>query len=514
VSTFSRKFNEAQLKYTVTEQELLAILESCKHFKSIIHGYNVTVHTDHKNLTYSPTQCANARVERLMILLNEEFGVTIEHIKGKDNTSGDGLSRLAFLDTALETDAIFTIQDMDRDKNHMFPLNMHQILKEQVTDEKLQEKIKDKKKRDDFGKQKYDNIEVTTYKGKVWVPKSLQTRLIDWFHDNLDHAGSTRTVNSILQILGFPALKRMVEEIIKSCGTCQRHKQSNKKLYGKLPLVSALRDKEPLECIHVDCIGPFKIQVEDANKRAHILEIHCLTMADSCTSWSEATPLLNHSAKYAAKKFDKAWLCSKLCPLQVVHNNRTKFIGAEFQEILSSYNIEPKCTTVKNPNANALVERLHSTLEDQLRTKILGKDFVGKVDYLIQIALFANRATTPSNCAYLPSQLAYGVDMIFRQKILIDWVALKQVRQLQAVANNAKENKKRLGHIYKVDNLILIVKKPYELAKAGKITLPTYSEGPYRILKLYENGAVKIQCGSFTDNLSIRRIMPYYSRNN
>jgi hypothetical protein len=104
------------------------------------------------------------------------------------------------------------------------------------------------------------------------------------------------------------------------------------------------------------------------------------------------------------------------------------------------------------------VERLHSTLEDQLRTKILGEDFVGEVDYLIQIALFANRATTPSNCAYSPSQLTYGVDMIFRQKILIDWVALKQVRQLQAVANNTKENKKRLGHIYQVDDLILIVK--------------------------------------------------------
>ncbi len=76
-----------------------------------------------------------------------------------------------------------------------------------------------------------------------------------------------------------------------------------------------------------------------------------------------------------------------------------------------------------------------------------------------------------------------------------------------------KENKKRLGHICKVDNLILIVKKPYELAKAGKISSPTYSEGPYRILKLYENGTVKIQRGSFTDILSIRRIMPYYTRN-
>jgi hypothetical protein len=220
----------------------------------------------------------------MMILLNEEFGVTIEHIKGEDNTGRDGLSRLAFLDTALETDAIFAIQDMDRDENHMFPLDMNQILKEQVTDTKLQEKLKDEKKRDDFGMQKYDNIEVTMYKGKVLVPESLLMHLIDWFHKNLGHAGSTRTVNSILLTFGFPALKRKVEEIVKSCDTCQRQKQSNKKLYGKVPLVSAVHDKEPWECIHVDCIGPFKIQVEDTNKRAHILEIHCLTMVNTCTN--------------------------------------------------------------------------------------------------------------------------------------------------------------------------------------------------------------------------------------
>jgi hypothetical protein len=170
----------------------------------------------------------------------------------------------------LETDAIFAIQDMDRDENHMFPLNMRQILKEQVTDAKLQEKLKDEKKRDDIGMQKYDNIEVTTYKGKVWVPESLQMRLIDWFCKNLGHAGSTRTVNSILQTFGFSALKRKVKEIIKSCDRCQKHRQSNKKRYGKVPLVSALRNKEPWECVHVDCICPFKIQVEDTNKRAHI----------------------------------------------------------------------------------------------------------------------------------------------------------------------------------------------------------------------------------------------------
>jgi hypothetical protein len=145
-----------------------------------------------------------------MILFNKEFGVTIEHIKGEDNIGGESLSQLAFSETATDTDAIFSIQDMDKDENHMLPLDMCQILKEQLTDKKLQEKLKSKKKRYNFGKQRYDNIEVTTYKGKVWVPQSLQTRLIDWFHKNLSHTGSTRSVNSISQTFGFPALKQKV----------------------------------------------------------------------------------------------------------------------------------------------------------------------------------------------------------------------------------------------------------------------------------------------------------------
>ena len=32
VSTFSCKFNEVQLKYTITGQELIAAVEACKHF--------------------------------------------------------------------------------------------------------------------------------------------------------------------------------------------------------------------------------------------------------------------------------------------------------------------------------------------------------------------------------------------------------------------------------------------------------------------------------------------------
>jgi transposase InsO family protein len=54
----------------------------------------------------------------------------------------------------------------------------------------------------------------------------------------------------------------------------------------------------------------------------------------------------------------------------VGYDNGKEFIGDEFQELLVSYDITPKPTTVKNPTAQAIVERLHLTLGDQLHTSI------------------------------------------------------------------------------------------------------------------------------------------------
>eukprot|EP00804_Cyclotella_cryptica_P030421 CCRYP_008508-RA/>CCRYP_008508-RA protein AED:0.37 eAED:0.42 QI:0/0/0/1/0/0/3/0/445 len=47
---FSRKLSQAQQKYSVTEQELLAIVETLKEFKGMLWGQQITVYTDHKNL--------------------------------------------------------------------------------------------------------------------------------------------------------------------------------------------------------------------------------------------------------------------------------------------------------------------------------------------------------------------------------------------------------------------------------------------------------------------------------
>ena len=91
IAFYSRKSNPAQQRYTTTERELLAIVETLKEFKNILIGQQIRVYTDHKNLTYKVFN--TDRVMRWRLIL-EEFGPELINVKGKNNIVADALSRL------------------------------------------------------------------------------------------------------------------------------------------------------------------------------------------------------------------------------------------------------------------------------------------------------------------------------------------------------------------------------------------------------------------------------------
>ena len=93
---------------------------------------------------------------------------------------------------------------------------------------------------------------------------------------------------------------------------------------------------------------------------------------------------------------------------------------------------------------------MHLTFANNVRTKVFEIDtWEQEADDLVQVCAYALRLTVPSNSNYAPGTLAFGMDMIFRQKIIVDWEELKQLRKKQHIANNIKENRLRREHKYK-----------------------------------------------------------------
>jgi RNase H-like domain found in reverse transcriptase len=73
------KLNPSQTQYTITERELLTIVETLKEFCNILLGHKIRIFTDHQNLAYKIFN-----TERVMQwhLLIEEFGPELSLYQG------------------------------------------------------------------------------------------------------------------------------------------------------------------------------------------------------------------------------------------------------------------------------------------------------------------------------------------------------------------------------------------------------------------------------------------------
>ncbi|RDX86961.1 Retrovirus-related Pol polyprotein from transposon 17.6, partial [Mucuna pruriens] len=84
----------AQVNYTTTEKELLAIVFSLDKFRSYLLGSKVVVFSDHAELKYLLRKPdAKLRLIRWMLLL-QEFNIEIRDKKGVENVVVDHLRRV------------------------------------------------------------------------------------------------------------------------------------------------------------------------------------------------------------------------------------------------------------------------------------------------------------------------------------------------------------------------------------------------------------------------------------
>ena len=99
---YSRQTRGAETRYTATELEALALLETVSNFSYYLYGHEFKAFTDHHALlSLKHSERLNGRLKRLALKL-QPWRVNIEYLPGKENQLADALSRQEWRHNELE----------------------------------------------------------------------------------------------------------------------------------------------------------------------------------------------------------------------------------------------------------------------------------------------------------------------------------------------------------------------------------------------------------------------------
>jgi hypothetical protein len=183
-------------------------------------------------------------------MLVEEHDVELVHVKGIDNVVADGLSCLdadydsEFLPPEITQDelgmfsayCIANLEGLDDEEYSFnnkpdvydmaeafiteseeqetdFPIHPPLIKKYQDTDKQL--KLLVQKNGKDFATKTVQDVELITFRGKIYMPKELQSRVVAWYYEYLAHPGEKRTEETICQWFHWAGLRRDVRIFVR-----------------------------------------------------------------------------------------------------------------------------------------------------------------------------------------------------------------------------------------------------------------------------------------------------------
>jgi hypothetical protein len=345
----------------------------------------------------------------------------------------------------------------------------------------------------------------------IYVPASLRAAILQWYHTSLQHPGIKRMQCTVKENFYWPSVDAAIEKLVRACTTCQQCKITAVKKYGKIPLPTQ-KSLAPWEEVHVDLIGPWDVRYNSTSApgKSTIEKIQALTIMDKATGWPEFVAIHNKTSQTIALSFDSEWLCRYPRPAQAIYDNGGEFTGQEFQELLESYGIKPLATTVRNPRSNGVIERVHLTMGDMLRTMTFSdSDWFTDLQHTLDAVAWAVRTTVNPTIKHSPCHLAFSQDMIFCHAIKVDWETINSNRQKILAASNTKENKTRTTKQYLSGDQVLIILDPDKRQSQPKMSRPT--KGPYTINTVHTNGTVEINRGNFIETINIRRLKPFIS---
>jgi transposase InsO family protein len=91
-------------------------------------------------------------------------------------------------------------------------------------------------------------------------------------------------------------------------------------------------------------------------------------MIDPATGWFEMQQIENKIAAEVADICEKTWFTRYPFPKQITLDRGTEFMAEFAKMVKDDYDLKIKAITNRNPQANAIIERVHQTIRNIIRT--------------------------------------------------------------------------------------------------------------------------------------------------
>ena len=533
IAFYSRKLSPPELNYDIGDKELLAIVDSIKHWRRYLESdiHPLTVYSDHKNLqSFMVEKVLTRRQVRWMIYLSE-FDFVIKYRTGKLMGKPDAMTRRHQLKegtTAREQkpqillppsrfdipptipSQIFALR-LSSHKSSDIPL-IDRILEAQASDPLVKSTLpyllnidlprsKDVKKKLEGYSVEEDGL--LYFNSLVYIPdySSLRLDILHSVHDAAGHFGQFKTFEQLTRNYWWPGCRAFVKDYVSSCDTCQRSKVSRQKPSGFLQPLPI--PEKPWTSISWDFITDLP---RTTNGNTCILVV-----VDRLTKEAHFIPCENEiTAPHLASLFLQHIYRIHGLPTDIVSDRGSLFTSKFWKSFVKLLDIQPNFSTAFHPQSDGQTEIVNATLEQYLR--IYCNYQQDDWEFHLPLAEVAYNNSIHSSTKVTPWFANRG----FHPRVPSSWIApgtgsstslaaqewMNQINQIQSLlkenlAEAQKSQKRyydehhRLPPNYQVGDMVFLSSRNITVARPSR-KLSAKRLGPYPVEKIIGPNAVKL----------------------